>query len=154
MQQAMEGIDELRANVDTLIIVPNQKLLEIVERRTTVQEAFRMADDILRQGVQGITDLITTPGQINLDFADVRTIMSNAGSAMMGIGVSTGENRATEAATQAISSPLMEQPIAGRDRDAPEHHRRRGAQPPRGQRGGEHRRRAGRLRRRTSSSAP
>ncbi len=113
MQQAMEGIDELRANVDTLIIVPNQKLLEIVERRTTVQEAFRMADDILRQGVQGITDLITTPGQINLDFADVRTIMSNAGSAMMGIGVSTGENRATEAATQAISSPLMEQPIQG-----------------------------------------
>jgi cell division protein FtsZ len=113
MQQAMEGIDELRANVDTLIIVPNQKLLEIVERRTTLPEAFQMADDILRQGVQGITDLITTPGQINLDFADVRTIMSNAGSAMMGIGSSTGENRAIEAATQAISSPLMEQPIEG-----------------------------------------
>src|SRR5215210_2253103 len=113
MQQAMEGIDELRANVDTLIIVPNQKLLEIVERRTTVQEAFRLADDILRQGVQGITDLITTPGQINLDFADVRTVMSSAGSAMMGIGTAAGENRALEAATQAISSPLMEQPIKG-----------------------------------------
>ena len=113
MQQALEGIDQLRANVDTLIIVPNQKLLEIVERRTTMQEAFRMADDILRQGVQGITDLITTPGQINLDFADVRTVMSNAGSAMMGIGNAAGENRAVEAATQAISSPLMEQPIEG-----------------------------------------
>jgi cell division protein FtsZ len=113
MQQALEGIDQLRANVDTLIIVPNQKLLEIVERRTTMQEAFRMADDILRQGVQGITDLITTPGQINLDFADVRTVMSNAGSAMMGIGSAAGENRAVEAATQAISSPLMEQPIEG-----------------------------------------
>ncbi|MDQ3573138.1 MAG: cell division protein FtsZ, partial [Actinomycetota bacterium] len=113
MQQALEGIDQLRANVDTLIIVPNQKLLEIVGASTTMQEAFRMADDILRQGVQGITDLITTPGQINLDFADVRTVMSNAGSAMMGIGAASGENRAIEAATNAISSPLMEQPIAG-----------------------------------------
>src|SRR3712207_978586 len=113
MQRALGGLVQLRANVDTLIIVPNQKLLEIVERRTTMQEAFRMADDILRQGVQGITDLITTPGQINLDFADVRTVMSNAGSAMMGIGSANCENRATEAATQAISSPLMEQPIEG-----------------------------------------
>src|SRR5213080_3187360 len=82
MQQSLEGIDKLRANVDTLIIVPYEKLLQVVERRTSVQEAFRMADDILRQGVQGITDLITTPGQINLDFADVRTVMSDAGSAM------------------------------------------------------------------------
>src|SRR5213079_2682326 len=81
MQQALEGIDKLRAKVDTLIIVPNEKLLQVVERRTSVQEAFRIADDILRQGVQGITDLITTPGQINLDFADVRTVMSDAGSA-------------------------------------------------------------------------
>ena len=113
MQQALEGIDELRANVDTLIVVPNEKLLQVVERRTSVQEAFRQADDILRQGVQGITDLITTPGQINLDFADVRTVMSNAGSAMMGIGSASGENRAQEAAKMAISSPLMEQSIDG-----------------------------------------
>ena len=113
MQQALEGIDKLRAKVDTLIIVPNEKLLQVVERRTSVQEAFRMADDILRQGVQGITDLITTPGQINLDFADVRTVMSDAGSAMMGIGVASGENRASEAAKMAISSPLMEQGIDG-----------------------------------------
>src|ERR687894_1207010 len=113
MQQALEGIDKLRAKVDTLIIVPNQKLLEIVERRTTVQEAFRMADDILRQGVQGITDLITTPGQINLDFADVRTVMADAGSAMMGVGSASGENRAQEAAKMAISSPLMEESIEG-----------------------------------------
>ncbi|HEY8466315.1 MAG TPA: cell division protein FtsZ, partial [Solirubrobacterales bacterium] len=113
MQQALEGIDKLRANVDTLIVVPNEKLLQVVERRTTVQDAFRMADDILRQGVQGITDLITTPGQINLDFADVRTVMSEAGSAMMGVGVASGENRAVEAAKMAISSPLMEQPIDG-----------------------------------------
>jgi cell division protein FtsZ len=109
----MEGIDKLRAKVDTLIIVPNQKLLEVVERRTSVQEAFRMADDILRQGVQGITDLITTPGQINLDFADVRTVMADAGSAMMGIGTAGGENRALEAAKMAISSPLMEESIEG-----------------------------------------
>jgi cell division protein FtsZ len=113
MQQAMDGIDKLRAKVDTLIIVPNQKLLEVVERRTSVQEAFRMADDILRQGVQGITDLITTPGQINLDFADVRTVMADAGSAMMGIGTAGGENRALEAAKMAISSPLMEESIEG-----------------------------------------
>jgi cell division protein FtsZ len=113
MQQALDGIDELRSNVDTLIVVPNDKLLETVERRTTVQDAFKQADDILRQGVQGITDLITTPGAINLDFADVRTVMSNAGSAMMGIGSASGENRALEAAKMAISSPLMEQSIDG-----------------------------------------
>jgi cell division protein FtsZ len=113
MQQALEGIDKLRAKVDTLIIVPNQKLLQVVERQTSVQEAFRIADDILRQGVQGITDLITTPGQINLDFADVRTVMSNAGSAMMGVGSASGESRAVEAAKMAISSPLMEESIEG-----------------------------------------
>jgi cell division protein FtsZ len=113
MQQALDGIDKLRAKVDTLIVVPNEKLLHVVERRTSVGEAFRMADDILRQGVQGITDLITTPGQINLDFADVRTVMQEAGSAMMGIGSAAGENRAVEAAKMAISSPLMEQSIEG-----------------------------------------
>jgi len=113
MAQALEGIDKLRAKVDTLIIVPNQKLLQVVERQTSVQEAFRIADDILRQGVQGITDLITTPGQINLDFADVRTVMSNAGSAMMGIGAASGESRAIEAAKMAVSSPLMEESIDG-----------------------------------------
>jgi cell division protein FtsZ len=113
MQQALEGIDKLRANVDTLIVVPNQKLLQVVERQTSVHEAFKIADDILRQGVQGITDLITTPGQINLDFADVRTVMSNAGSAMMGVGSASGESRAIEAAKMAVSSPLMEESIEG-----------------------------------------
>src|SRR5437867_5793164 len=113
MQQALDGIDRLRAKCDTLIIVPNEKLLQVVERRTSVQEAFQMADDILRQGVQGITDLITTPGQINLDFADVRAVMSEAGSAMMGVGAASGENRASEAAKGAVSSPLMEESIDG-----------------------------------------
>jgi cell division protein FtsZ len=113
MQQALDGIDKLRAKVDTLIIVPNEKLLQVVERQTSVSEAFRMADDILRQGVQGITDLITTPGQINLDFADVRAVMSEAGSAMMGVGAASGENRAAEAAKAAVSSPLMEESIDG-----------------------------------------
>src|SRR5436189_3559016 len=113
MQQALDGIDKLRAKCDTLIIVPNEKLLQVVERQTSVSEAFRMADYILRQGVQGITDLITTPGQINLDFADVRAVMSEAGSAMMGVGAASGENRAAEAAKGAVSSPLMEESIEG-----------------------------------------
>jgi cell division protein FtsZ len=113
MQQAQEGIDKLRNEVDTLIIVPNQKLLEVVERRTPMEEAFRMADDVLRQGVQGITDLITVPGLINLDFADVRTVMSDAGSALMGIGTAGGESRAVEAAKAAISSPLLEGSVEG-----------------------------------------
>src|ERR1700710_2529727 len=113
MQQALEGIEKLRNNVDTLIIVPNEKLLQAVERRTSVLDAFRQADDILRQGVQGITDLITIPGLINLDFADVRTIMRDAGSALMGIGSAAGENRAAEAAKNAISSPLLEQSVEG-----------------------------------------
>jgi cell division protein FtsZ len=113
MRQAEEGISRLREVVDTLIVIPNEKLLNIVERRTTILEAFREADNVLRQGVQGITDLITIPGLINLDFADVRTIMTDAGSALMGIGQSGGENRATEAAKQAIASPLLEESVEG-----------------------------------------
>src|SRR5467141_1844563 len=112
-RQAQEGIDRLREMVDTLIVIPNEKLLAIVERRTSILDAFREADNVLRQGVQGITDLITTPGLINLDFADVRTIMHDAGSALMGIGSASGENRAAEAAKNAISSPLLEQSVEG-----------------------------------------
>jgi cell division protein FtsZ len=112
-RQADEGIQRLREVVDTLIVIPNEKLLAIVERRTTILEAFREADNVLRQGVQGITDLITIPGLINLDFADVRTIMSDAGSALMGIGISGGENRAADAAKAAISSPLLEESVEG-----------------------------------------
>jgi len=111
--QAERGIEELRDRVDTLIVIENDRLLQVVERRTSIVEAFRMADDILRQGVQGITDLITVPGLVNLDFADVRTIMSDAGSALMGIGRASGENRALEAARQAIASPLLEINING-----------------------------------------
>ena len=112
-RQAHEGIQRLRENVDTLIVIPNEKLLAIVERRTTILDAFREADNVLRQGVQGITDLITIPGLINLDFADVRTIMQDAGSALMGIGAASGENRAAEAAKMAISSPLLEESVEG-----------------------------------------
>src|SRR5437868_6659416 len=111
--QAERGIEELRDRVDTLIVIENDRLLQVVERRTSIVEAFRMADDILRQGVQGITDLITVPGLVNLDFADVRTIMSDAGSALMGIGRASGENRAAEAARTAVSSPLLEASIEG-----------------------------------------
>src|SRR5256885_7801697 len=113
MQQALDGIDKLRSQVDTLSVVPDQELLEVVERRTSISEAFRMADDILRQGVQGITDLITTPGQINLDFADVRAVMTEAGSAMMGIGSAAGEDPARQAAQEGGSLPLMEESIEG-----------------------------------------
>jgi cell division protein FtsZ len=113
MRQADDGIARLREVVDTLIVIPNEKLLAIVERRTTILEAFREADNVLRQGVQGITDLITIPGLINLDFADVRTIMSDAGSALMGIGTAGGENRASDAAKGAISSPLLEESVEG-----------------------------------------
>ena len=112
-RQADEGIARLREVVDTLIVIPNEKLLSIVERRTSILDAFRLADDVLRQGVQGITDLITIPGLINLDFADVRTIMTDAGSALMGIGTATGESRACEAARAAISSPLLEESVEG-----------------------------------------
>src|SRR4249919_1638068 len=111
--QAEQGIQTLRDNVDTLIVIENDRLLQVVERTTPVTEAFRMVDDILRQGVQGITDLITVPGLVNLDFADVRTIMRDAGSALMGIGVAHGENRAVEAARTAISSPLLETSLDG-----------------------------------------
>ena len=112
-EQAEVGIQNLRDRVDTLIVIENERLLQIVEKKTPVTEAFRMADDILRQGVQGITDLITVPGIVNLDFADVRTIMRDAGSALMGIGVAAGENRAAEAARTAVSSPLLEQSVDG-----------------------------------------
>src|SRR6478735_3651478 len=111
--QAERGIDQLRDRVDTLIVIENDRLLQVVERQTSVVEAFRMADDILRQGVQAITDLITEPGLVNLDFADVRTIMRDAGSALMGIGRASGENRAAEAARSAVSSPLLEASIEG-----------------------------------------
>jgi cell division protein FtsZ len=112
-EQAHLGIEELRDRVDTLIVIENDRLLQVVEKRTSIIEAFRMADDILRQGVQGITDLITVPGIVNLDFADVRAIMTEAGSALMGIGSASGENRAAEAAHTAVSSPLLESSIEG-----------------------------------------
>jgi len=112
-RSADSGIAHLRENVDTLIVIPNERLLSVVERRTTILEAFQEADNVLRQGVQGITDLITIPGLINLDFADVRTIMENSGSALMGIGTASGETRAVDAAEQAISSPLLEESIDG-----------------------------------------
>jgi cell division protein FtsZ len=108
MALAEEGIARLRQEVDTLIVIPNQYLLKIVERRTPIREAFLMADDVLRQGVQGISDLITEPGEINIDFADVRTIMKGNGDALMGIGIGQGDNRAVDAATNAINNPLLE----------------------------------------------
>jgi cell division protein FtsZ len=111
--QASGGIGAMKDAVDTLIVIPNDRLLEIVDKSTPMLEAFREADNVLRQGVQGISDLIAVPGLINLDFADVKTIMSNKGSALMGIGVSAGENRAAEAAKKAISSPLLETSIDG-----------------------------------------
>ncbi len=111
--QAEKGIQNLKSKVDTLIIIPNDRLLQVVDKKTTIVEAFRIADDVLRQGVQGISDLIAVPGLINLDFADVRTIMADTGSALMGIGVFRGENRAAEAARAAISSPLLETSIEG-----------------------------------------
>jgi cell division protein FtsZ len=112
-QQAERGIEDLREVVDTLIVIENDRLLQVVEKRTSIVDAFKLADDVLRQGVQGITDLITIPGLVNLDFADVRTIMRGAGSALMGIGAASGENRATEAAQAAVSSPLLEASIEG-----------------------------------------
>lgn len=111
--QADQGITNLKDKVDTLIVIPNDRLLQVAEKKTSILDAFRLADDVLRQGVQGITDLITVPGLINLDFADIRTIMANAGSALMGIGVSAGDSRAAEAAQAAISSPLLEASIEG-----------------------------------------
>lgn len=111
--QASGGISAMKEAVDTLIVIPNDRLLEIVDKSTPMLEAFREADNVLRQGVQGISDLIAVPGLINLDFADVKTIMSNKGSALMGIGASSGEHRAVEAAKKAISSPLLETSIDG-----------------------------------------
>ncbi|MGA2007491.1 MAG: cell division protein FtsZ [Solirubrobacteraceae bacterium] len=112
-RQAEEGIRKLREVVDTLLVIPNERLLTVVERRTSILDAFREADNVLRQGVQGITDLITIPGLINLDFADVRTIMTDAGTAVMGVGTGTGESRASDAAKAAIASPLLEEAIDG-----------------------------------------
>ncbi len=108
MKLAEEGIAKMREAVDTLIVIPNQHLLKIVERKTPIKEAFLIADDVLRQGVQGISDLITVPGIINIDFADVRTTMQAQGDALMGIGIGTGDNRAVDAATNAINNPLLE----------------------------------------------
>jgi cell division protein FtsZ len=113
ISQAESGVVLLREKVDALIVIPNDKLLQVVENRTSIIDAFKIADDVLRHGVKGISDLITVPGLINLDFADIRTIMFDAGSAMMGIGTASGENRAVEAAEQAISSPLLEETING-----------------------------------------
>ncbi len=107
------GIEAMRKAVDTLIIIPNDRLLEIVNRNTPMLEAFREADNVLRQGVQGISDLIAVPGLINLDFADVKTVMSNKGTALMGIGIAKGSDRAVEAAQKAINSPLLETSING-----------------------------------------
>ena len=112
-RNAEEAIENLRKSVDTLIIIPNDRLLQTIDRQTPLVEAFKVADDVLRQGVQGISDLIMVNGLINLDFADVKTVMSNAGSALMGIGRASGENRAVQAAQQAIDSPLLEVSIDG-----------------------------------------
>ena len=114
--QAEQGIELLSQTVDTLIVIPNDRLLEVVDKKTSMLDAFRIADDTLRQGIQGVTDLITIPGLINLDFADIRTVMKDAGTAMMGIGISSGENRALEAAQQATNSGLLETSIAGAQR--------------------------------------
>ncbi|MDW7652433.1 MAG: cell division protein FtsZ, partial [Bacillota bacterium] len=110
---AEKGITSLKEKVDTLIVIPNDRLLQVVEKRTPILEAFRVADDVLRQGVQGISDLIAVPGLINLDFADVKTIMKETGAALMGIGIGTGDNRTVEAAKAAIASPLLETSIDG-----------------------------------------
>ncbi|WP_297049711.1 cell division protein FtsZ [Thermosynechococcus sp. M98_K2018_005] len=111
--QADEGIEALQSRVDTLIVIPNDKILSVISEQTSVQDAFRVADDVLRQGVQGISDIINLPGLINVDFADIRSVMADAGSAMMGIGIASGKSRATEAAVSAISSPLLEGSIEG-----------------------------------------
>lgn len=112
-KQAESGIVNLKTNVDTLITIPNDRLLDVVDKKTSMMDAFRIADDVLRQGVQGISDLIAIPGLINLDFADVKSVMNNAGSALMGIGESSGENAAVDAARAAVNSPLLETSIQG-----------------------------------------
>ena len=113
MSSASQGVKELREACDTVIVIPNDRLLEVLDRSTSMLDAFKIADDVLRQGVQGICDLITMPGLINLDFADVRTIMSDAGSALMGIGFATGDDRAKQAAERALRSPLIDTEIVG-----------------------------------------
>ncbi len=113
IQSAELGIEELKSKVDTLIVIPNDRLLQIVDKRASLNDAFRMADDVLRQGIQGISELITVPGLINLDFADVRTIMSEGGAALMAVGTATGEDRARKAAEAAISSSLLDVTIDG-----------------------------------------
>lgn len=112
-QQAEDGLENMRGKVDTLITIPNDRILSIIDKKTPLLDAFTVVDDVLRQGVQGIADIITVHGMINVDFADVRTIMQNSGSALMGIGYGSGENRAVEAAKAAIESPLLEMDIAG-----------------------------------------
>ena len=114
--QAEQGCDLLSQKVDTLIVIPNDRLLEVIDKKTSALDAFRIADDTLRQGIQGVTDLITIPGLINLDFADIRTVMKDAGTAMMGIGLASGDSRALDAAQQAINSNLLETSIAGASR--------------------------------------
>ena len=113
MNQAQQGLEKLKETVDALIVIPNDKLLEVVERRTTMKEAFQVVDEVLLRGVQGISDIITVPGLINVDFADVKAVMQSSGSALMGIGKGSGEGRAMEAAKQAINSPLLETSING-----------------------------------------
>src|ERR671915_301926 len=112
-EQADQGVEELAREVDTLIVIPNSRLLTVLDKQTSMVEAFRVADDVLRQGVQGISDLITLPGLINLDFADVRTIMSDAGQALLGIGMGVGERRSMDAVEHAIESPLLETSLDG-----------------------------------------
>lgn len=138
--QAEQGIDLLSQKVDTLIVIPNDRLLEIVDKKTSMLDAFRIADDTLRQGIQGVTDLITIPGLINLDFADIRTVMKDAGTAMMGIGLSSGENRALDAAQQATNSALLEASHRRRLPRAVLHLRRSRPHAYRGRRGCPHRR--------------
>ncbi len=113
MQVAEQALEELKKEVDAIVTIPNDRLLKIIDKNTTAKNAFAMCDEILRQAVEGISDLITTPGMINIDFADIRAVMENAGSALMGIGSATGENRAIEAAKQAINSPLLDLSIQG-----------------------------------------
>ncbi len=113
LSQADRGIESLKSKVDTVVVIPNEKLLQVIDRKTSIVEAFKMADDVLRQGVQGISDLIAVPGLVNLDFADVKTIMLNTGMAHMGIGRASGESRAEEAAKQAVQSPMLETSIEG-----------------------------------------
>ena len=123
MKNAEAGIDELKQHVDTLVVIPNDRLLQVVNKGTTMLEAFRIADDVLRQGIQGISDLIAVPAMINLDFADVKTIMESGGMAHMGIGIGSGENRLVEAAKNAVASPLLETNIDGA-RSPDQHYRR------------------------------